>query len=646
MMTQLPLEVIELVVYFLSNKDRLECLTTCKAYYAAFYPILVRSVTIQYRRQFKQFLTTMVRHSFGIHIREIHLKNRVGITQHEFELLQRHCPYIEILKFNDWRHYKHPTLQSFRYLQQIPKVYDRFKGQQALLDRGSSLTHLELSPRVVRDLVLERLLLSFLTLGSHLTHLTLDGYYSPNTHAGQLQFDHAAWQQLHQSCPHLTHIKMLTVNLTASLAQVKQMTTKEYVHEGMTSLILREICMDNPVWLVYLAAQYPNLTILELRFDLDAFTNYDESEEKLSRASCSAGFLGLANRLTQLNSLSLQCLKGSHFPGELFFDALTHREVRLQNLIVRYSTDILSRFGLNKSILKAIIHGQQHTVRSLHIDMWANAHEHFFELLEQLSFCPRLVDLSLASDDFGKFNYNPIPLDMLLSACPHLQKLELIRTALVIEDKHTSRQIHPLRSLRIAISRVSESLFVYLTNRCPSISHLEVVTSYWMPREIEMKIEMPNNTFDYVRISDLNKLNVPGLEGNLCFGTSVNLFAVKQLDLVEKHQMRYKARKDVSKPRDLTSWYHLYEVEDERRLRYPPCWLRKLHQQEVESLKYLVEFYKTNYYRDQAGTTGFVVDRYVSKKNWRDDVQFGFVSLTCKSVRTLKYNYNIIDWPK
>ncbi|KAI8370752.1 hypothetical protein EDC96DRAFT_439918 [Choanephora cucurbitarum] len=587
----------------------------------------------------------MVRHDLGLHIREIHLKNRVGITQQEFELLQRHCPYLEILKFNDWRHYKRPIFQSFQYLQQIPKVYDRFKGLQVLLDRGSSLTHLELSPRVVRDLILERLLLPFLTLGNHLTHLTLDGYYSPNSHAGQLQFDYMGWQLLHQSCPHLTHIQMLTVNLKASLDQAKQMATKDHVHGSMTSLVLREVCMDNPIWLVYLAAQYPNLTTLELRFDLDAFTNYDESEEKLSRAGCSAGFLGLANRLTRLHTLSLQCLKGSHFPGELFFDALAHRGVRLQNLTVRYNTDILSRFGLNKSILKAIVRGQQRTVNSLHMDMWMNAHEHFFELLEQLSYCLRLTCLSLASDDFGKFNYNPIPLDTILSACPHLQKLELIRTALVIEDKHTSRQIHPLKSLRIAISRVSESLFVYLTNRCPSISHLEVVTSYWMPREIEMRIDMPNNTFDYVRISDLNKLNVPGLEGNLCFGTSVNLFAVKQLNLLEKHQMRYSKRDDIDVPEDLTSWYHLYEIEDERRLRYPPCCLRKLHRQEVDSLKYLVGFYKTNYYREQAGTTGFIVDRYVSKKNWRDDVRFGFVSLTCKSVRTLKYNYNTIDWP-
>ncbi|KAI8078028.1 uncharacterized protein B0P05DRAFT_543850 [Gilbertella persicaria] len=642
---KLPLEIVERIVRFLPNNDLIQCLLACKVYYVSFYPALVRSVTIQHKRKLKQFFCILVQHNLGLYVRELYLKNRVGITKQDFEFLSQHCPYVEILKFNDWRHCTRSTLASFKQLKQLAKIYDTPKASEVLLDAGSTLTHLELSQRVVRALTVTHTLLPLLSLGTQLTHLTLDGYFSPSMREEQLNFDHVHWDTLHRACPHLVYIQMLTVHLTATLPQVKHMTENIDVVDRIKTLILSDLCLDHPVWLIYLAIKYPQLTTLELRFELTAFTNYDESEEKLSRAGCSAAFLGMANQLTQLKTLSLQGLKDSHFPGVLFFDTLAQKAIQLQDLIIRYNTDIFLQHGLNERVLSAIVAGQSHSIKSIHMDMWVKAHDHFFDFLRPLSLCSQLVDLSLASDEFGKFNFNPIPIDMILDMCVHLKKLELIRTALVIEDKHTVKRTHPLKSLRIAISRVSEALFCYLTRRCPSISHLEVVTSYWMPREIQMRIDMPNNQFDYVRISDLNKLNVPCLEGNLSFGTSVNLFGVHQLDLIDKQKARYE-QKGKQVQQDLTSWYHLYEIEDQRRLRYPPCFIRRLHPEEVKSFKYLVKFYQENYYREQPGTTGFIVDRYVSKKDWRDDVRFGHVLLTCKSVKIFKYNYNVIDWSK
>lgn len=63
-------------------------------------------------------------------------------------------------------------------------------------------------------------------------------------------------------------------------------------------------------------------------------------------------------------------------------------------------------------------------------------------------------------------------------------------------------------------------------------------------------------------------------------------------------------------------------------------------------MEYMVDYYKQNYHRDQMGVNGFMVDRYLPKKNWRDDIPFGYVHVTCSSIRRMQYNFNAIKWPK
>lgn len=654
-MIEIPFELVEEIVSTLPNNDKIQCLLVSKRWYTSLYRVLVHTVVIERRRQLKQFLQIISQYDdiVGPYVRQFYLKNRVGMTKEEFQMLGRYCPHIEVLKFREWRHYKEPALSQFKNIKQIPKVYNLIKGQTALQETGKTLTHLDLGARIVRDLVLQNWLIPFLCFGTNLTHLGLDGFYNPTTRVGQLEFNFVTWNLLHLLCKHLTSIEIHTMTLTATDPQAENM--KKMVEENsvlvqprLKHLILRNLSLDDPIWLTWLSRIYPNLTVLDMRFDLNAFVNFDETVQKLDRNVCQQIFTDMAHHLNNLHSLSLESIKSSHFPGKLFFDIFTEKKVRLEKLAIRYNTDIfLSRKGFDMGTLESIVDGQLSSIKALDIDMWARSHEYFYEFLEPLSVCSRLVDLTLSSDDFGKFNFNPIPLDMILDQCVHLTGLRLARTALTINDKYTVHSIHPLKKLVITVARVSKQLFRYLGVRCPQITHLEICTSSWMPREMEMRIDMPSHKFEFLRISDLNKLNVPRLEGNLGSGTSVNIFAVTQFDRVYPQMERYRKKQCDYIPsfKDLTCWYHLYEIDDGR-LRYPPSALRKLHRAEVSSLQYLVNFYNENHQRDQMGSNGYMVDRYVSKKNWRDDIQYGFIHIKCKSIVHLQYNYNDIKWPK
>jgi hypothetical protein len=662
MVRHLPIEIIEQIVYFLpNNTDIIQCLLTCKAWHAILYRILVRSVTIKHRRQLKQFLQLVSskheddaqENTIGRHVRELHLKNRVGLTKEHFKLLGQYCPYIEVFKFRDWRHYKLSAFQPFKRLKQIPKIYDRFKGQAALFESRMTLTHLELGMRICRDLVVQGWLLPFLSLGSNLTHLRLDGYFNPTTRMGHLEFNFFHWDALHHLCKHLTHIQMHSVILTATVADVKNMEAAINANTvdpmpRMKSLDLKSLSIENPIWLPYLAKKYPNLHTLVIRFDMCAFIHYQEPYQVLEPEECCTAFLAMADYVSpHLRTLTLQSLYASHFPGKAFFDNLTSKDIKLDSLQVNFETNRRSLVGLSMPVLKSMLVGQTNTLKKLDIDLWVGAQAYFRDFLQPIAACSRLVDLHLCNDDLVQFHFSPIPLDVLLDECAHLQKLSLGRIALVIEDKHTTNQYHPLKHFAISVARIDEALFRYLSARCPDIDHLDVDTCFWMPRELEMKIHMPHNRFEYVHIGDFNKIHTPRMEGDLGNGMPVNIFGVAQLDKVQKQRARYQHSKHTLKDvdeEDITSWYHLYEIDDGR-VRYPPSALRKLRPEEVISLKGLIIHYQANYHLEPTMALDMnMIERFVPKKDWRDDVHYGYVALTCKSVRTLKYNFNRIDW--
>ncbi|KAI8087340.1 hypothetical protein BDF21DRAFT_414184 [Thamnidium elegans] len=654
----LPLEIIEKITNYLPINDRISCLLSCKVWYSQLYRGIIRVVYITCRRQFTSFLVQLQTYNdLGLEVRELYLKARVNMTHAEFRLIGTHCPLLEVFKFSNWQNYRPYSLAEFTKLKQIPKLYDEEKAYNVLEDVGDSLTHLELSEYLLRILVPKGNHLLILQSTCNLTHLTMDGVFNPNPNQNdirRMEFDYLDWNLIHEYCPQLVFIQMTHANLKATEAQAKLMHIHTTIKPKVKQLILRSLNLENAAWLYCLGFMYPNLTLLEIVFDIGTFVNFDETANRLDQVDSQTGFLILAHELKKLKWLSLKGLKQTHFPGKLFFDLLLTRGTTLEHVTILYDTDNISSPGMNVNTLNALAQGQKTALKSLDIDMWYGAYEEkFYSVIEPLSLCTQLNRLSLSNDDYATFSYNTIPMDMILDACLQLTELTLKRIAISIQDRHSKNRKHPLKRFDLSLSRVSQPIFDYLTIRCPHISYMTILNCCWMPREIEMKIDMPNNSFEFLRIADMNRRRTAGLEGNLILGHTINLFSVYQSDKVEKKKKRYENSKHIDNERvyssldDLfsVSWYHLHEPPLTRYY-FPPSFLRKLRRIEVIAMNCLIDYCKQNQHLTKIRPFEEYENRYISKKRWKSDIASGCISITCKSIKTLKYNFNVISYTK
>lgn len=651
----IPLEIVEHITTYLSINDRLSCLLTCKAWHAYLYQSIIRNVTIHARRELKSFLSYLDKYKdIGNDVREIYFKLRVGLTPSEFSFICRQCPLLEVYKFTTWNNYKKDSFCSLSHLKQIPKLYDQEKAYNAIATCGHTLTHLELSELLLRKLIPRRDHLTLLQFTTQLTHLRLDGVFSldpDEIDARRMEFDYNDWNFIHRHCIHLKHLSMSRVHLVASPLEATYMQSVTHVAPNMKHLVLGSLYLNNPVWIHYLAFMYPNLIELELDFGIGCFIHLagDEADSRLDTIECHTGFLILAHELKNLKSLRLRGLRQTHFPGTFFFKMLTNRGVQLENICIKYDTSDFTPCGMNIVAYDSLIHGQHRTIKTLELDMWNGIYEEVSRfLIEPLTLCTQLTKLSLWNDDFRNYYYDAIPLDLILKTCSKLEEISFVRIALCIEKNRntaTHKYQHPLMRLSLTSSRISQPIFDYLSLHCTKMNYLSLLSCSWMPREIEMKIDMPNNTFEHIRIADLNRRKTTALEGNLVQGHTVNIFTITQLDKIKRKKERYKKR-NISIDDNLlilSNWYHLFEPPPTRRF-YIPSVIRRLKQREVMVCYYLTEYFKDNQHLSKARNFQELETRYLGKKYWRSDVASGFIHITCKSLKSVKYNFNMIHY--
>lgn len=663
----LPIEVVEKIIINLSNNDKIQCLLTCKTWYTHLYRVILHKVTIYSRRELILFLSVLQKHSaedIGNYVKELYLKPGVGMTCEEFSLVGKYCWLLEVFKFSHWRYYKQNSFSQFQHLQQIPKLQDFRKGNFAMAETGNSLTHLELETSFVQELLNENRLCTFLHMGCNLTHLTLEGIFRVNYTRARfntklLEFNGSTWHAIHIACPHLVSMVMDNAILTATKKEAEIMASNEIEQiPQITDFKLTSLRMEHPVWLSYFARKYPNMKILKLDFMLGVFVSINQFTQNLDAQTCQEEFGRMANHLENVCYLAFRGVRESHFPGTAFFTAL--KSPKLEYVSVRYESGIVHLPGFNLPMLEALVHHREYTLTTLDVGMWIGAHENFRQFLEPLSLCKNLKELSISSEDYASFLYNPIPIDLILDQCTQLVDLSLFRTAIAIEEKHSVKRQHQLERLSLAVSKVSAEIFEYISARCRNLNDMTVDNCCWIPREVEMKINMPFTQFDTLHISGLNLFYVSRLEGNLAGGRSINLFSVTQLDKIEKQKARYDNRRNKSRRReskndivkipnpeeDLSSWYHSYLPNSRRSPSNRLTLIRRLYKPEVRVLKRLAQFFKENHHLVRMTSIEEVYDDEVlSKKYWRHDVKHGYVNIVCKSVHKLEYGLNSITWP-
>ncbi|CAO3643984.1 unnamed protein product [Mucor hiemalis] len=441
---------------------------------------------------------------------------------------------------------------------------------------------------------------------------------------------------------------MTSVSLNSTQMEAKEMEAATDVMPNMKHLILKALFFDNPAWFHYIAFLYPNLIELELDFNVGCFLRLSDTASRIDVRECQTGFMLLAHQLTKLKKIKLRGIQKSHFPGMVFFGIMEERGVQLENVYISYSTNVFAPSGIDARVYNSLIYGQQKSLRSLDIDIWnIKNDESFKSIIEPLSLCTKLTELYLCNDDFTGFYYSCIPIDLILNACPGLAELSLSRISVNVEDRHSKKRPHPLRRLCLSSSKISQSIFEYLSVRCTKVKRLVLFSCSWMPMEIEMKIDMPNNDFEYIQITDMNTSKTTALEGNLVDGHAVNLFRVSRLDAITKRRQRYEKENTnklcTSNTQLFSSWYYLYETPPSGRY-FTPSELRKLSTIEVMQCHYLTEYVKGNRHICKPRKFQEFETHYIKKKDWKNDLSAGYIHIICKSLNTVKYNFNSVTF--
>lgn len=649
----LPAEIYEQIVNYLPTNDRVTCLSVCKSWNTHLYRTIIRVITITSRKQIKCLIAQIQKYKpIGNSIKELHFRKRVGLTPFEFTFICQHCPSLEVFKFTNWQNYKNENFASLPQLKQITKLYDEKKGFHAIMTAGQSLTHLEISELLLRRLVPVRMHMLLIQQTPHLTDLTLDGPFSldpDQEDPRRLEFNYIDWNLIHEHCPHLTSIKMTSVSLNATPIEAKEMEGVADVVPNMKRLVLKSLFFNNPAWFHYIAFLYPNLIELELDFNVGCFLRLSDTSSRVDVQECQTAFMLLAHQLTKLKKIKLRGIQKTHFPGMVFFGIMEMRGVELEEVYVSYSTNVFAPSGIDARVYNSLVYGQHKSLRSLDIDIWNISHEGSFKsIIEPLSLCTRLTELYLCNDDFTGHFYSCIPIDLILDGCPGLVELSLSRISVSVEDKHSRKRSHPLRKLCLSASKISQPLFDYLSVRCVKIRRLVLFSCSWMPMELEMKIDMPNNNFEYIQITDMNASKTTALEGNLMDGHAVNLFRVSRLDAIAKRKQRYE--KSDTNPMYMasdtplaSSWYHLYETPPSGRY-FTPSELRKLSKWEVLQSHYLLEYIERNQHKCRPRKFQEFETHYINKRGWKADLAAGYVHIICKSLDTIKYNFNSVTF--
>lgn len=518
---------------------------------------------------------------------------------------------------------------------------------------GHTLTHLEISELLLRRLVPVRMHLLLIQHTPYLTDLTLDGPFSldpDQEDSRRLEFNYIDWNLIHEQCPHLTSIKMTSVSLNATPIETIEMEGVSDVVPGMKRLVLKALFFNNPAWFHYIAFLYPNLIELELDFNVGCFLRLSDTSSRIDVRECQTGFMLLAHQLTKLKKIKMRGIQKTHFPGMVFFGIMEERGVELEEVYVSYNTNIFAPSGIDSRVYNSLIYGQQKSLRSLDIDIWNSSHEeNFNSIIQPLSLCTRLTELYLSNNDFTGFFYSCIPIDLILDGCPGLIELSLSRISVSVEDKHSKKRSHPLRKFCLSGAKISQPLFDYLSVRCVKMRRLVLFLCSWLPMELEMKIDMPNNEFEYIQITDMNASKTIALEGNLMEGHAVNLFRVSRLDAIAKRKQRYEKNDTnsvcMSNTQLLSSWYHLYETPPSGRY-FTPSELRKLSNKEVMQSHYLIEYIKGDRHKCRPRKFQEFDTHYINKKDWKADLPAGYVHIICKSLDAIKYDFNTVTFLK
>lgn len=643
----LPNEIFNQVSIRLSHQDKKECIHVCRSWLHRFQPIVLQSLLISSRRQFKQFFDKLVytnntKQPFGLLVRRLTLSKNVGITNREFHVLPLWCPFLEYLDFNPllWRYFSYTNnTTQWKYLSQFPCM-DRLKLTLPILsDTGQNITHLEMSNLMADELAMSQMtIISILKYTPNLISLKLSNGVVVSQNISISEFE-----SIHTFCPNIEtlHLDSFDSHLMTKDGYLVEIETLP-VAPHLKNLRL-DISINSVDFLHYWAHKYPFIESLDIQLRLLEPEYYHEAVQP-ENSRMKEAFAVMATSFRHLKRLKAR-FDEKYFPCDVFLNGINSIASQMEQVSIHFfNFDYHRRSARN---FKLLMSNSINTMTDVNISNWDRSWDYELDILEPLGQCNHLKNLSLSPQPGTLTEFD---IDIILDRCIHLERLELSNTYnLFVRDDTNDNivQIHRLEAVILKHTMVNNRLFEYLALRCPFLNILDIAHAIKpYDNNIQVKINMPHHIFKSITIEKLQlglRIEDSGFQCN-------HYSTIFSLEETEKTERQLERRKNALAKNQYTvtnmkypeRWYHLYQSQKssgdiDKRLngsvgKLQPR-IQRLDQNDAEKIKNL------RISRQLWEQISFVGSRikYEDKNKWHLDVPFGYFSIRCRSVNEIQF---------
>jgi len=507
-----------------------------------------------------------------------------------------------------------------------------------LQNTGSSITHLEISNLMVDELA-----------GSHTTIISLLKY-TPNLISLKLSngvmasqnISISEFESIHTFCP---NIETLHLNSFDSHLMTKDGYLVD-IETLPTASRLKNLRLDMSInsedFLHYWAHKYPFIQALDIQLRLLEPEYYHEAVQP-ENSRMKESFAVMATSFRHLKRLKAR-FDEKYFPCDVFLNGINSVPTQIEQVSIHFfNFDYHRRSARN---FKLLMSNSINTMTDINISNWDRSWDYELDILEPLSQCNHLKNLSLSPQPGTLTEFD---IDIILDRCIHLERLELSNTYnLFVRDDANDNvvKIHRLEAVSLKHTMVNNRLFEYLALRCPFLSTLDishVIKPY--DNNIQVKINMPHHHFNSINIQKLQlglRIEDSGFQCNH-YATLLSLEETEKTEKQLKRQQKALANhKQVATTANYPErWYHLYQsqrkcsrksnggmVTDKLQPR-----IQRLSQPSIDKVKGL---HVTRQLWEQISFVGSRI-KYEDKSNWHLDIPYGHFSVRCRSVKEFRF---------
>ncbi|KAI9024894.1 hypothetical protein CLU79DRAFT_745288 [Phycomyces nitens] len=602
----IPFEIFSRIAIFLSTKDKIQCILTCKAWKSPFQDVLWDTISILNREKIREICDQSTQRNIyrtnGKRVKTLIFGRKLSVSDQELCIIQR----------------QFMNLQSF-CAPDSSLSFSEF-GQTADWNNWRALKDLEIYVPVLDKV---RSLDESLKIISNLPSLRRLEF----TNGG---FDDSliySLQDMETLHAYLPKLEFLSIDMILAPFEPKDMKAIESVTpaDGLTCLDVKLDVRDYR-WLYYFGHKYRNLRTLSW----DSIYNLEIDDSK----DISTMFSNVSPLFPHLRSISVSsvcCSERRHLTFWRIFD-MSRSPIKNASCLFTGVND--GRELLEEEIEGCMKHCSE-TLEKLSITCDVYAYNSSTISLS-FSSCPHLVELYL------DIRFLPIEFDTLLDRCTSLRSVRLsVDTPSVSSDALANSTTHGVVFIEFISSKLDTSILHYISFRCRNLHHLRLCdVLIYGPISQEngnIYIDMSYTNFEVLHLDQVHfyPSNKPYCMMNgdkpqtKNYLPDLRAVPIRLLELSQqkKDHERTWSKNDNGLPLYKSTWFHTFHYPEGC---YPWKSVRILKKREVRLVrKYFKCFQRksTRDYLDMKIEDAMI--EMVQRHEWKKNMLRGYVTFKC-----------------